>query len=283
MKRIIVITGIIMLLIMPITIAKPMTWLGNVTYPNETRVSDGWDIYLTNDDEYYGTEPWHDETDPFGWYNAHCAGQSEGTHNHITVNVTSPDGQWFGEIAHVLLSDIQLTGDAFEKDITVYKQSVLFTKDLVPGWNLISLPQTPDDNSVSAVLLSIEGKYDAVMKYTPENGFEDIDTMDPGYGYFIYMNKAGTWSYDGSAFETISIGLSPGLNLVGWVNSDVSLSDALSSIEGNYNYVACWNAAEMKYEVFYPSAPVGFNDFDLMEKAEGYFISITTGCTLEYS
>lgn len=159
-----------------------------------------------------------------------------------------------------------------------------FEKELESGWNLVSLPLTPDDNSTPVVLASIATKYDSVMKYTPGTGFEAVTTtvMDPGVGYFVYMNTSGTWSYDGDSYDAINAPLSPGLNMAGWVNDDVALPGALDSIAGNYNYVARWNATSQDYEVYEPDAPAIFNDFGTIAKGEGYFIATKTGCTLTY-
>ena len=160
-----------------------------------------------------------------------------------------------------------------------------FEKDLESGWNLVSLPLMPEDNSTSAVLNSINTKYDAVMKYTPGTGFEDADTMDPEIGYFINITDAAgaTWTYEGEAYEQMTADLSAGLNCVGWVNeTDSALPGALNSIAGNYNYVAQWNAGTQSYEVFVAGAPDEFNDFDTIERGEGYFIAATTSCTLTY-
>ena len=158
-----------------------------------------------------------------------------------------------------------------------------FTKPLAFGWNLISLPLTPDDNSTSAVLTSISGNYGAVKSYNAAtHQFEDVTTMYPGVGYFIYMTSADTWSYDGTAYTSISATLSQGLNMVGWTNTSTDLPGALSSIDGNYRYVAHWDATLQSYEVYEPNAPAVFNDFATMERGEGYFIAVTTGCTLTY-
>ena len=161
-----------------------------------------------------------------------------------------------------------------------------FTKPLAPGWNLISLPLTPDDSSTSAVLASISGNYSTVLKYVPGTGFEDATTMEPGIGYFIDMTAADTWLYDGIAYESMSVPLSQGLNCVGWTNTSADIpGGALDSIAGNYRYVARWNAAEHKYEVYDPVGETEgpeFIDFTTMERGVGYFVAATTGCTLTY-
>ena len=165
---------------------------------------------------------------------------------------------------------------------TCVGEAETFEEDLVSGWNLVSLPLTPEDNGTSAVLGSIP--YDAVKSYNAAtNQFEDTATMDPGIGYFVHMTDAGTWAYEGDAYVEMTADLSQGLNCIGWVNETGSaLPDALDSIAGDYNYVARWNAGTQSYEVYVPGVPSGFSDFSTMDRGLGYFIAATTSCTLMY-
>ena len=71
--------------------------------------------------------------------------------------------------------------------------------------------------------------------------------------------------------------------MIGWLNCSKDISDALSSIEGDYWYVARWNATAQKFEVYNPVAPPAFNDFTTMERGEGYFISMKSAGTLTES
>ena len=163
-----------------------------------------------------------------------------------------------------------------------------FDKELVVGWNLISLPLAATDMTVANVIdTSLSGLYDALYKYDAGThsfvSLSSTDTMDNGVGYFIYMTAADTWSYEGTSYASIAVGLSQGLNMVGWVNeSGSSLPGALNSIAGKYNYVARWNTTERKYEIYEPGAPAVFNDFNTMDRGEGYWIAASEGCTLEY-
>ena len=160
-----------------------------------------------------------------------------------------------------------------------------FTKPLVADWNLVSLPLTADDMTAGSVLASISGSYDSVMQYdSSAHSFvavEDTDTMENGVGYFVHVTTAGTWSYEGQPYTSMNSALSTGLNCVGWTNETGSaLPGALSSIDGSYRYVARWNAGTQSYEVYLPGAPAVFNDFEAMDRGEGYFIAATADCTL---
>ena len=162
-----------------------------------------------------------------------------------------------------------------------------YSKDLVEGWNLISLPLTADNMTVSSVFSSVAGKYDAIYSYDATThswvALGADDTLENGVGYFIHMTESGTWTYQGSAYTTMNISLEQGLNMIGWLNCSKPIGDALSSIEGNYRYVARWNSTAHKFEVYVPGAPSEFNDFNTMERGEGYFISMKTSDTLTAS
>ena len=163
-----------------------------------------------------------------------------------------------------------------------------FSKELVKGWNLISLPLTADNMTVANIIdKSLSGKYDALYRYDAVNKswvmMDSSDVMENGVGYFIHMTSAGTWTYQGSAYLSMSVPLEQGLNMIGWLNCSKPIDNALSSIDGDYWYVARWNATAQKFEVYNPVAPPEFNDFTTMERGEGYFISMKSAETLTES
>jgi hypothetical protein len=157
-----------------------------------------------------------------------------------------------------------------------------FENELVLGWNLISLPLMPEDNSTSTIL-SGTMVYNAVYRYNATSKlFEDVTEgiMVPGIGYFVNVTTAGTWNYTGTAYTSMNISLKKGLNLIGWLNCAKQISGNLTSIAGKYNYNARWNTG---YEVYEPQAPDIFNDFETMERGEGYWIAAKEDCTLTVS
>ena len=168
-----------------------------------------------------------------------------------------------------------------------------FEKELVKGWNLISLPLHNETDMTVANIIdeSLSGSYDELYTYDASTSsfvsLSSTDTMENGVGYFINMTATDTWSYSGEPCESIEIVLSQGLNCVGWINETGSaLPDALNSIDGDYNYVARWDANDPKYEVYDANAPLGvpeFIDFETMERGNGYWIAAKEGCTLSAS
>ena len=278
---------VLMMVTVQTVAAGPFTATGHVDFENGTGVPYGWKVEIWNLDQEYWAEPWHDITEwspPDMDYGMSCEHETED--DLIRVLVTSPDEKYVGE-------NISRWGDVREgtlwatiMDVIVHEvpqEPETFTKSLPDGWNLISLPLTPTDNSVGTVLTGVS--HDAVKSYNAAtNQFEDAATMDPGVGYFVHVTTAGTWSYEGTACNSISATLSQGLNTVGWTNETGSaLPGALSSIDGSYRYVARWNAGTQSYEVYLPGASAAFNYFEAMDRGEGYFIAATAGCTLTYS
>ena len=163
-----------------------------------------------------------------------------------------------------------------------------FTKNLVEDWNLISLPLTNETSMTVANIIdtSLSGSYDELYKYdATTHSFVSLstsDAMENGVGYFIHMASSDTWTYSGTASNSMNVELSNGLNMVSWLDcsKDIVSDGALSSIDGNYYYVARWNAATKEFETYNPVAPDGFNDFTMLDRGEGYFISMKTGDTL---
>jgi hypothetical protein len=258
---------------------------GTVQYEDGTTCPYGWDVWMENLDrpELEG-QPWHviSKWLPSG-NDYFIGGETVADTDHIKVTITSPDGSYSG--TNTMVASEAWNGVNVIINVVVFEvlpETETFTKSLPLGWNLISLPLTPTDNSVSVVLNGVS--QDAVKSYNvATHQFEDATTMDPGIGYFVHVTTEGDWVYEGTAYISISAPLSQGLNMVGWTNETGSaLPGALSSIDGNYRYVARWNTGTQSYEVYLPGAPAVFNDFATMDRGEGYFIAATGGCTLTY-
>ena len=239
-------------------------------------------------DSWYVTaenEPWDDPGPPYG------LGPGIYPVANFTIKGVSPgEMDLLFDFEQPRLSEmVDAIGDPYPNQSWVIgtfkctEPAETFEKELVAGWNLISLPLIPSNNSTSAVLGNDTIEYDAVYRYNATSKqFEDVTTgtMDPGIGYFVNVTTAGTWSYEGTPYTSMSIPLKRGLNLVGWLNCTKQISGNLSSIAGEYNYIARWNAG---YEVYEPHAPEVFNDFFDMERGNGYWIAAKEDCKLEES
>jgi hypothetical protein len=187
------ITGIIVVAMMLAMVPSIAAWpafeaVGTITYDvNGTTCPYGWDAYMVNHNESYVGEPWHDCTHSFIFWDYKITGEGTTNDNYVTVNVTSPDGRWFGERNYVTVNVTSpdgrwfgerayvRLGDVYDPECTNYIIDLVvqyqapptenFTKFLPLGWNLISLPLAPLNNGTSAVLGNDTIAYNAVKSY----------------------------------------------------------------------------------------------------------------------
>ena len=260
--------------------ATPFTASGYVNYENGTTCPYGWNVEVWNLDQVYGAEPWTTTTSAIpnefiheADYGTSCEYIS--VEDHIKVIVTSSDGKYVGENIS-RWGDVQRgTLQETAMDVTVYEVIVepdTFTKSLLLGWNLISLPLTPLDSSTGAVLGNDTIVYNAVKQYdATTKTFADATTMAPGTGYFVHITTAGDWTYEGTPETSTSPGLKSGLNMIGVPNCTMDVGTAM--VTADYRYVARWNAVDQKFEVYNPNAPAAFHHFTTMTAGEGYFVS----------
>ena len=172
-----------------------------------------------------------------------------------------------------------------------------FEKDLVAGWNLISMPLTnATDMTVANIIDESVGtsNYDALYKYNASsNSFVPLsstDEMENGVGYFINItNPAGAdWTYKGAPVTSMDVPMEQGLNMIGWLNCTKRINQTTSLGDtSKVRYIARWNATSQSYEVYEPHAPEPetdmFNDFWTLERGEGYFVAAKTAFTLSES
>jgi carbohydrate-selective porin OprB len=149
----------------------------------------------------------------------------------------------------------------------------------------------PDDTSITSILYPVSGNYSIVWeynasdttdhwkKYDPGAPFgNDLTSMVPGKGYWLMMTYDDTLDISGTVPETTDIELMNGWNLIGYNSLNAQpITDALSSINGNYSIVWAYNASDTAdhWKKYDPSAPFG-NDLETMEQGKGYWIMMNT-------
>jgi hypothetical protein len=214
-----------------------------------------------------------------------------------TSDISSTDGSF--QITNVVPGTLIITGSARgyhsyvsdEVALAPGEQLVHYIQlnpvgiTLNTGWNLISLYTQPDNTGIDTVLGPISGKYSCVWAfqnnswkvYDPDHpGFSDLSTMEPGWGYYIYMTEAATLPMTGTE-PSKSIDLIRGWNLVGYNScTHQPIADALKSIEGKY--VSVWAYINGQWRVYDPANP-GFSDLTTMEPGYGYWIKTKQNCT----
>lgn len=163
---------------------------------------------------------------------------------------------------------------------------------LQPGWNLVSLPLDPPDYDVRALLASIDGSYSIVhawdgaaqawKTFSPElPDPQALQSLGRLQGFWVYMNQADTLQVTGCQQGQATILLNPGWNLVGFPAGSVQdVSTALSSIEGKYDLVYAFDAANpgAPWSRYKAAAPSYANDLSALEPGKGYWIRATQAC-----
>ena len=136
-----------------------------------------------------------------------------------------------------------------------------FQIDLNKKWNLISVPVKLEDNSMGAVFDSHNDSVVSVWTYNGTDWFvytpdgvsnDNLNTMLPGYGYWVLNTKADNLTIGGSLFSPGPVGPSSknivhGWNLIGYygtngaptVNAGGQLVPAYLGPNGNGDEASC--------------------------------------------
>ncbi|MFH1926994.1 MAG: C1 family peptidase [Chloroflexota bacterium] len=166
---------------------------------------------------------------------------------------------------------------------------------LAQGWNLISLPVVPASTSISDVLASIEGYYDAVQVYAGYNGQEQwssycvgvptyantLQQVDETMGLWVSVTEPVTLRVVGSRPNGVEIPLYAGWNMVGYPTEICkSIPDALLGIGEKLTMVRWYNPFDAKdpWKHYDPSAPSWANDLVEMQSGRGYWIQVSEDC-----
>ncbi|UCE36728.1 MAG: fibronectin type III domain-containing protein [Thermoplasmata archaeon] len=149
---------------------------------------------------------------------------------------------------------------------------------LSAGWNLISLPLTQKDTSISEVLRTIDGQFNVVQWYDAKNGIwrstsTGLTDINRSMGLWIYMKNKHNLSVVGAVSESTDIALYKGWNLVGYPSFTIrNLNDALIGI--NWQAVQQYNAFDSNdpWKHNSVSKPDRFNDLKEMKPGYGYWV-----------
>ncbi len=161
------------------------------------------------------------------------------------------------------------------------------TMTLRSGFNLISFNVDPPDKSVSAVLSTIDGKFNLVRgfagsgrTYVPGMDlFNTLTSMDGLHGYWVKMDTTALLTVQGQKiYDDTFLSLASGWNSLSYLpETPDSTESALSSIIGLIGVVSGFDDGAM---TFVPGSP--FNDLTLMKNNLGYFIRTIAPTALNY-
>ncbi|CAN2042185.1 hypothetical protein GMMP15_720039 [Candidatus Magnetomoraceae bacterium gMMP-15] len=131
-----------------------------------------------------------------------------------------------------------------------------FNINLTAGWNLISLPVTPDDCGLSTLFP------DAEVAYAFQDGaYVTVNNLEPGKGYWIKVPSDKIYILTGQNFMNYTISLSPGWHLLGAVNTSASPSGEI--------------------EVIYKYDNGAYDDVNKLNPGYGYWVKITQQCDFQ--
>ena len=126
---------------------------------------------------------------------------------------------------------------------------------LVAGWNLISLPVTPADATLTTLFP------DASVAYEFDGAYASVTALEPGPGYWVKVTNGGTYSITGSSFNVYSGDLTAGWHLLGGVDGTVTpATDPVGSISVMYGFAGAYASTTE------------------MEAGGGYWVKITATC-----
>jgi hypothetical protein len=158
------------------------------------------------------------------------------------------------------------------------------------GWNLISLPVVPGDNTLQSVLASVWDNVNSVWAYDPNPGWQryvvngpsflnDLANMEQGKGYWVDMDSTVTLTITGETITNTSVALKQGWNLVGYNYQEVRDRDtALASIAGFCNSIWNYDSETGQWLRYVEGAPDFLNNLNELEPGRGYWIDVSQDC-----
>ncbi len=167
---------------------------------------------------------------------------------------------------------------------------------LLPGYNLISLPEQPADTDPAVVLAALGGQlhrveaYDACDLADPWKLYDpadpaasDLTVIDHRKGLWVAPTVATVLPSDGTLQATTSLDLCVGWNLIGFPAGEARHPlTVLSSIAGKWERIFGYDAFDPAdpWEGFDPAVPDWANNLPLMQPGRGYWLLVTEATTL---
>ncbi|MFO7991679.1 MAG: hypothetical protein R6U61_05230 [Thermoplasmata archaeon] len=145
------------------------------------------------------------------------------------------------------------------------------------GWQFISLPILPHDESIEEVLKYIEGSYDKVMHYDSTDGrwettvvnrtehYNDFTEINHTMGFWVHMTSEDTLVIGGNKPVSTDIVLQPGWNMVGYASATDRLAN--DTLPSEVTKIGVFNASR-EYNIEYIYDLTTYT----MTAGEGYWV-----------
>ncbi len=128
-------------------------------------------------------------------------------------------------------------GTNYGDDMSLTTLSPQIQIPLEAGWNMVSVPVTPEHNSVSAVFPGVA----AVFTWDAVSGTYYMPTsIDPDTGYWVAVIEDGNITVSGTPVETWTTDIKAGWNMIGSIINDASIADPDDDPDGSVQPFAYW-------------------------------------------
>jgi hypothetical protein len=142
-----------------------------------------------------------------------------------------------------------------------------FQLSLKAGWNMVSIPVTPADNSTSVVFPGVVG----VFTWNATDGsYYEPEVIDPEQGYWVAVTEDTTITVNGTPVDTWTTDIKAGWNMIGSANMTVSIADPNDNPDSSVIPPAYWWDPEGKSYVVTTD----------VEPGKGYWIPSINDCVL---
>lgn len=158
------------------------------------------------------------------------------------------------------------------EDVVVESGSVTFEFPQ-PGWYLISLPVSPQDNSVDTLFPSAI----AAFGWDAEAlAYLAVDNLETTKGYWILIPSQTSATVAGQPLSEYSAHYIPGWHLIGSVRESVDFSHPDDDPAGSIIASFGWESTQMHYYSIYPVPP----GTGVLESKEGFWLAVAQECDL---
>lgn len=210
---------------------------------------------------------------------------SAGTHP-VTVDYFEADGgeQLSLEWESNQFGRAPVDGDDLQRSASVPGETIEYTLDLQPGWNLVALPITPTDPSMEAVLGDAQDAIVVVKNevgdvYSPQHGVTTLTRWTPREAYQVYATESRSLSVTGQRLDSDApLELAPGWNYIPFLPAQpLPVEDAFSSLDDALVVVK-----DQSGDAYITGGPVQVNEIGEMQPGAGYRVYVDAGQTLTF-
>ena len=186
---------------------------------------------------------------------------NEGTSSNWLFTVDLNDGP-----NELMVTATDRAGNSASDTIIITRANTL-TLNLKAGWNMVSIPVTPTDNSTSAVFPGVAG----IFAWNATSRSYYVPTViDPKEGYWVAVTENTTMTISGTPIETWTTDIKAGWNMIGSVITIASIAAPNDNPDGSVIPTAYWWDPVGKSYILTTD----------IEPGKGYWIASVNDCVL---